>query len=135
MPEPIAPRYNLRTNRQRDYSHRFDHHAANPKSYDPEFQLLQTAAATYFEDPDDLHKYVHGYIMTQMTVNAGIRKHGQDAVNALLHELSQLDNKRVFQPIRAEDLTTEQRREALRAINLIKEKRCGKLKGSLMKSE
>jgi hypothetical protein len=68
--------------------------------------------------------------MTQMTATAGIKKHGQAAVDALLQEFCQLNNKDVFDPIDVSALTTGQKREALRAVNLIKEKRSGKLKGS-----
>jgi hypothetical protein len=104
--------YNLRGNRTRDYSHRFS-----------EQQLLG------FETNDALHNYVTGYVMTQMTAQAGIKKHGSKAVDALLAEFCQLDDKAVFNPIVATELTSEQKRAPLRAVNLIKEKRCRKLKG------
>jgi hypothetical protein len=104
--------YNLRENRTRDYSHRFS-----------EQQLLG------FETNDALHNYVTGYVMTQMTAQAGIKKHGSKAIDALLAEFCQLDDKAVFNPMIATELTSEQKRAALRAVNLIKEKRCGKLKG------
>ena len=48
---------------------------------------------------------------------------------ALFKEFAQLHDKRVFKAIRASDLTQEQKRNALHAINLIKEKRNGVLKG------
>jgi hypothetical protein len=64
-----------------------------------------------------------------MTATAGIKKHGQKAVDALFSEFCQLDNKSVFKPLAASILTKKQKHEALRAVNLIKEKRCGKLKG------
>jgi hypothetical protein len=67
--------------------------------------------------------------MTQMTATAGIKKHGQAAVDALLQEFCQLDSKNVFEPLDASTLTASQKREALCAVNLIKEKRSGKLKG------
>jgi hypothetical protein len=40
-----------------------------------------------------------------------------------------LDDLNVFQGLHASTLTRDQKKEALRAINLIKEKRCGKIKG------
>lgn len=46
-----------------------------------------------------------------------------------MKEFAQLDDKNVFKGIYAKDMTHQQRKEALRAINLIKEKRCGKIKG------
>ena len=48
---------------------------------------------------------------------------------ALFEEFAQLHDKRVFRAIKATDLTGEQKSDALRAINLIKEKRDGRLKG------
>jgi hypothetical protein len=67
--------------------------------------------------------------MTQMSAKAGLRKHGKAAEAALMAEFSQLEDLSVYQSIDANSLTQEQRKDALRAINLIKEKRCGKLKG------
>jgi hypothetical protein len=57
--------------------------------------------------------------MTQMTAHAGIKKHGSNAIDALLAEFYQLDYKAVFNPMIATELTNEQKRAALRAINLI----------------
>ena len=51
------------------------------------------------------------------------------AVTALFNKFFQLDNKMVFKEVVASTLPGQQKRRALRAINLIKEKRCGKLKG------
>lgn len=116
--------YGLRPNRTRDYSHRFGHddEAAN-------VQLLQQAVEKIFEDPSDAKKYVFGHVMTQMTATAGIKKHGQEAVDALFKEFAQLDDKRVFQPLDASSLSHSEKCAALRAVNLIKEKRSGELKG------
>jgi hypothetical protein len=112
IPVPVTnAQYNLRENRTRDYSHRFS-----------EQQLLA------FETNDALHNYVTGYVMTQMTAQAGIKKHGSIAIDALLAEFFQLDDKAVLNPMIATEFTSEQKRAALRAVNLIKEKRCGKLK-------
>ena len=48
---------------------------------------------------------------------------------ALLKEYKQLQDMSVFGRVAYESLTVEEKKKALRAINLIKEKRCGKLKG------
>ncbi len=68
-------------------------------------------------------------MMTQMMASHGIKKHGQKAVDALFSEFCQLDDKTVFEPMDASKLTQAQKKAALRAINLIKEKRNGSLKG------
>ena len=60
--------------------------------------------------------------MTQMTASAGIKKHGDKAVEALFAEFCQLDEKSVFEPVDAKALSSEQKGAALRAINPIKEK-------------
>jgi KUP system potassium uptake protein len=73
--------------------------------------------------------YITGFIMTQMTAKAGIKKHGKVAVEALFQEFLQLHDKGVFSPQDASTLTKEQKRGALRAISVIKEKRCGRIKG------
>jgi hypothetical protein len=64
-----------------------------------------------------------------MTAKAGIKKHGQVAVDALFQEFLQLHDLDVFDGQHAGKLTKSQKRAALRAINVIKEKRCGKIKG------
>ena len=63
-----------------------------------------------------------------MTARAGIKKHGQAARDALTAEFVQLDYKVAYEPIHAKDLTETQQNCALRIINLIKEKRNGRLK-------
>jgi hypothetical protein len=64
-----------------------------------------------------------------MSAKDGIAKHGEAAVMALFKEFAQLHDKRVFKAIRASDLSSDQKRNALHAINIIKEKRNGILKG------
>ena len=125
--------YNLRSNRGRSNGHRLDHQLDEPvsfKSYESGVQMLQQAADKMDESLDNIYKYIFGHFMTQMTAAVGIKKHDQAAVDALLQEeFCQLDSKNVFEPLDASTLTTSQKREALRAVNLIKEKRSGKLKG------
>jgi hypothetical protein len=67
--------------------------------------------------------------MTQMTAKAGIKRYGQAAVAALMQEFAQLENLDVYEAVDSRLLTRKQRRAALRAINLMKQKRDGKLKG------
>ena len=76
-----------------------------------------------------LHLHITNFMFNQMTDKAGIRKHRQKAVDALFKKIAQIDTKGVIKAIRASDLTHAQRKNALRAINLIKEKRNGVIKG------
>jgi len=64
-----------------------------------------------------------------MTVRKGIRFYGEAAIIAIFNEYKQLKDLEVFGEIKDEDLTPEVKMNALRAINLIKKKRCGKVKG------
>jgi len=104
-------RYNLKGNRGRSYAHRFDHQMDKPEncqSYEAGIQLLQDAVENVSESPNRAYKYICGHVMTQMTATAGIKKHGQLAINALLAEFGQLDDKNVFEACNASTLTKEQ---------------------------
>jgi len=70
----------------------------------------------------------------QMSAKVGIKKFGDRAVAAMLSEYKQLTKrampgKPVFGTIDPTTLTTEEKRRALEAVNLIKNKRCRKIKG------
>ena len=126
----LVPRYHLRGRRERNYSHRLDHQmdaSTSGKSYDAQQQLLQAGKCVPRSKTEV--QYIFGHIMTQMTATAGIKKHGQKAIDAMLKEFCQLDDKSVFAAVDATKLSSAQRFAALRAINLIKEKRDGVLKG------
>ena len=62
---------------------------------------------------------VFGFVFTQMSARAGIKKHGQAARDALMAEFAQLNYKGAYEPIQAVDLTKTQQNNALRIINLI----------------
>jgi hypothetical protein len=68
--------------------------------------------------------------MMQMTAKAGIKNHGQIAVDALFQEFSQLHDLEVFRARNRYELTKEEKKAALRTISMTKEKKCGKIKGS-----
>jgi len=130
--ETHEPRYNLRPNRGRSYGHRLDHimdDSNDPKTYERQFQFLLQDGFSSQDPMQVVGPLVHDFLLTQMTASRGIKKHGQRAVDALFQEFGQLDKKTVFEPQHARDLTKEQKKEALRAINLIKEKRDESLKG------
>ena len=112
--------YNLWSNRSREYSHRFD-----PQVYD----VTNLHVSHTPRKPVNITQKVFGFVFTQMTARAGIKKHGQAARDALTAEFAQLDYKGAYEPVHTTDLTESQRRGALRIINLIKEKRDGRLKG------
>lgn len=66
---------------------------------------------------------------TQMTAQEGLKRYGERAEQALVAEWIQLDHLNVYTGEHWYNLTREERRGALRLVQLIKEKRCGKVKG------
>ena len=73
-------------------------------------------------------------MFTQMQAKSGIEKFGEEAVSALMKEFKQLDQgsipgKRVVCPVNPSTLTSTERKRALNAVTLIKQKRDGSLKG------
>jgi hypothetical protein len=117
------PGYNLRERRFRtDRLRDAMDHPHGSQAYHGPVQLLQT-------DQDSHFKFIFEWVMTQMTAKAGLEKHGEFAETALLKEFSQHQDLDVWEILDPATLTYEQRKGALRAINLIKEKRNGDLKG------
>jgi Ca2+-binding EF-hand superfamily protein len=73
-------------------------------------------------------------MFTQMSAKKGIRMFGEKAVAAMVKEFTQLDKgampgKQVIQPINVKDMVGDERKMALEAVNLIDNKRSGKIKG------
>jgi hypothetical protein len=134
---PVA-RYNLRERRVRNDRLRDAMDAPHDRqAYDPPTQLLQDGQEKQHTLPvqllhqglDAQCKYIFGWVMTQMSAKAGLKKHGALAEAALLSEFTQhrdLDVWEILDPIK---LTYEEKLGALRALNLLKEKRNGDLKG------
>jgi hypothetical protein len=64
-----------------------------------------------------------------MSAKRGLKMFGEEAANAIITEFTQLHNKKVFEGRHFNDMTPEEKKGALRAITVIKEKQCGKIKG------
>ena len=64
-----------------------------------------------------------------MTASKGIKLYGAKAVAAMFKEYKQPDDLKVLGRLNPELLQHDQKRKALRAVKLIKLKRCGKMKG------
>ena len=78
----------------------------------------------------EIGRKIFNVCFTQMQAKTGIKKQGQRAIAAMLKEYMQLTSMEVMVFfLKYEDLTAEQKKGALRAINLIKEKQNGILKG------
>ena len=73
--------------------------------------------------------YTFAVALTQMSAKRGIKRFGQMAVDALAAEWKQLDSLSVFKPRKFASLSKIERRGALRTVQLIKEKKDGRIKG------
>ena len=69
------------------------------------------------------------FAFTQMSAREGLSRFGERAANALITEWLQLDQLEVFEGAKFMSVTAENRKKTLRLVQLIKEKRCGKIKG------
>ena len=109
---------------------------ANSQSYDaPDAQFLQHDDAADDDGPTtlreaveemqrtgaqhDVLKCITGIIMTQMSAKAGIKKHGQVAIDALFEEFAQLHDLGVFLAQDSGKLTHAEKRAALRAFSVV----------------
>ena len=68
----------------------------------------------------------------QVSVKEGIKRFGDKAVQALVKELAQLHDKQTFTPLLASSLSIEEKKMALNLLAVIKQKRCGKIKGRIV---
>ena len=144
-----AARYNLRPRVPDAAQQRFNDVMDEPHStqaYYPPTQLMQVdrhnLRAVAFEymlhqltepgknpkEAEDAFLVEFAYMLTQMTANAGIKKHRKPAEASLMAEFAQMEDLSVYEPIDPATLSKKQRQAALRALNLIKEKRDGRLK-------
>lgn len=77
----------------------------------------------------ELYSKTVGTCFTQMTAKRGIKMLGEAAIAAMFKEYQQLEDLEVLGRIDPDILSEDNKRKALRAVNLIKIKRCGKVKG------
>ena len=105
-------KYNLRNNRDRNFSHR----------YAGDDYVIDSAAMTTQGTTEILET-------PQMSLKAGLRTFGADGVKAVEKEMRQLHDRGVMAPVHRKRLTHEQRKEALAYLMFLKRKRCGKVKG------
>ena len=65
----------------------------------------------------------------QVSLKKGIKRFSDDAINSMMAEYAQIDDKNVFDLLMASKLSQSDKRKALRMIALILKKRSGKIKG------
>ena len=72
--------------------------------------------------------YEVAFLTEQMSAKKGLKTFGQRGADAILAEMHQLHYRNVLSPKYPKELTREERRNALRYLMFLKEKRCGKIK-------
>jgi hypothetical protein len=137
---------NLRRKRNPDYSYRYGfcqngstNDAPSARLQGTDWETVQdsinnmpappTPVETSATPTKAIQKAMFGLIFTQMSAHAGIKKHGKLAWDALKKEFEQFKQMDVLEPLDAMTITAEQRKESLRALSVIKEKRDGRIKG------
>ena len=105
-------KYNLRNNRDHNYSHRY----AGKDFVIDNVAMTTHGTSEVLETP-------------QMSLKAGLRTFGDDGVKAVEKEMRQFHDRGVMAPVHKKCLTHEQRKEAIAYLMFLKRKRCGKVKG------
>ena len=91
--------------------------------------------SNYITVPNDImNKSIRIIMAQQMSAKRGIKKFREHAISAIMKEFLQLDQgavpgKHVVEPSNAMNLSVNEKSKALEAVNIITEKRCGKIKG------
>lgn len=78
---------------------------------------------------DHLHTVLHEIVLTQHNLKTGLQLFGDDGIAAVVKELRQLHDRGVIKPIDYATLTPQQRRQALKYLMFLKQKRNGIIKG------
>jgi hypothetical protein len=118
-----------------------DHVEPTEDALDEQATIDQTMTDTYGErseghnlrpqrprDYSHLHARLEGIVMTQHSVKKGLKAFGGDGTQALLKELRQLHDRQVVEPKGPDEITQQQRHDALRYLMFLKKKRYGTIK-------
>jgi hypothetical protein len=68
------------------------------------------------------------FITEQMSLKKGLKRFGKDGADAVVAEMKQLDYRNVIMPVKAQELTREEKRKSLMYHIYLKQKRCGRIK-------
>jgi hypothetical protein len=68
------------------------------------------------------------FMTAQMTAKKGLEKFGSKGADAIVAEMQQIHYRRVIKPRLAHTLTRDEKRQALRYLMFLKQKRCGRIK-------
>ena len=81
------------------------------------------------EENNNRFKQLVDFMFVQMSASKGLKMFGERAVAALFREYKQFHDMDVFDRVKIDDMSPDRKNKALNAINLIKEKRNGDIKG------
>ena len=93
------------------------------------YALCINALLGYNKFEDVFLKQVHDVLLTQYSMNKGIKLFGTKGTDAVETELRQLHDRKVIKPVLPADLSKEHKWKSLAYLMFIKEKGCGKIKG------
>src|SRR5210317_406046 len=68
-------------------------------------------------------------LMQQVSLREGLRRYGEEGTKAALAEMEQLHMRDTFKPVLPSNLTPKKKKEMLKSIMLLKQKRDGTIKG------
>ena len=110
----------LRHNK-RSYEHRFINQ--HSRAYDKASKEMALAMMEDLESP-------FGYLFQteQMSLKKGLKAFGKLGADAVVEELRQLDYMQVIVPKHRDDLSADDRHQALNYLMYLKQKRCGRIK-------
>ena len=105
------------------------------KTKDPAFEYLHTLFGS--TDPETVFTLLTGresdhilsFLTEQMSAKRGLRQFGNAGAQAIMSELEQLVYRKVMEGRSANDVTTSQKKAALKYLMFLKQKQCGKIKG------
>ena len=69
------------------------------------------------------------FLTEQMTAKRGLKQFGAAGADAIMKELKQIVYQKVMEGRKSGELTTAQKKAALKYLMFLKQKRCGKIKG------
>jgi hypothetical protein len=80
-------------------------------------------------DYSHLHATLEHIALTQYYLKRGLETFGKTGVEAVRKELQQLHDRDVLCPVKANEITYEEKRHALPYLMFLKQKRSGEIKG------
>ena len=77
----------------------------------------------------DLESSVTGLMLSQASAKTGVEKYVENALEALCNDFLSSCDAETFDPADPKVITNQQKRKSPKAMSVLKEKRCRKLKG------